>query len=489
MWKKDVLMALTAKNKDVFLEGRCHMPERSDKKHHQWLRCDLMIMKWILKPLHKSIRENLMYVHTSKQLWSELNERYALTSCTCQFLKRLVDKETRTKLIQFLMGLNSAYESVKTTVLTMDPPSSINKTLSLLQKIERQKQLSDSVDALGDAAVPWKRPKFDREDKVYRECSHCHKKGYTRDECYKLQTCSYCHVPGHVKEQCYKLKNVTAEECSYCHVPGHVKEQCYKLKNVTSERGRGRGFNRGGPYAHKRDLSPLEDVCPSAPVKHYDSVTEHSQSVENTDMVNDIVNTVMTKVMKAFSKQTAASNASHADTNFAVHNAVTTSDWIIDTGASDHMTSNIDLLHNIRVLCKPLIVVLPDGSQKVVHQIGNMQLLLDIFLETVLVVLGFQQNLLSVGRLLQGTNLCIFFLADKCCIQDFSSKTVLLTVQKQGDLFRVKQRLENCSSGSGNKITVSLVNTRCTHISNVSLLHNRLGHTSCEKLAHVLIFT
>ncbi|KAK9715442.1 hypothetical protein RND81_06G165400 [Saponaria officinalis] len=300
-----------------------------------------------------------MYVHTSKQLWSELNERYgeanslelyhlrkdigaivqdnlsfveyygkikrtwedidsidpipdcscgALTSYTCQFLKRLLDKETQIKLIQFLMGLNTAYESVQTTVLTMDPPPSINKTLSLLQKIERQKQLSDSVDALGDAAVfaankhlsaryasgeaSWKRPKLDREDKVYKECNLCHKKGHTRDECYKLQTCFYCHALG------------------------HVMEQCYKLKNVNSERRRGRGSTRGGSYAHKRganhvshqlfadfnqaDFSPLEDLCPPVTDRHHESVAvhsaDHSPSVANPGMVDDIVNTVMTSV-------------------------------------------------------------------------------------------------------------------------------------------------------------------------------------------------
>ncbi|KAK9677312.1 hypothetical protein RND81_11G135600 [Saponaria officinalis] len=472
MWKKDVLMALTAKNKDVFVDGRCRLPARTDKKHHQWFRCDLMIMKWILNSLHKSIRENLVYVHTSKQLWSELNERYGeANSLELYHLRKDLGAITQDNLslVEYYGKMKRTWEDID----SLDPTPECS--------CERQKQLSDTIDALGDAAVfaatkshtvrhfsgesSSKRAKFDRDDRVYKEtdrmfkeCTHCHKKGHNKDECYKLQDCSYCHAHGHVKEQCYKLRN--------------------------SFPGRGRGSHRGD-----------EESSPAYTQPHAQS-TDHIRSLGSPDMVNDIVNTVMSKVLKAFSDQNAVSNATFADANFAgicsyssaftVDNTITSLYWITDTGASDHMTPNADLLHNIRQLHKPLMVVLPDGNLKLVHQVGSIRLLLGITLDTVLIVPQFKHNLLSVGRLIQRTNLCVTFMANKCWIQDLSSKDVLATVEKQGDLFRLQQQLEDdvfCTSVNTKSVTLS--NSECVHASSVSLLHNRLGHTSFEKLKHV----
>ncbi|CAH9093355.1 unnamed protein product [Cuscuta europaea] len=70
----------------------------------------------------------------------------ALDLCTCQLLKRVLDKENHSKLIQMLIGLDSGYENVKITILSMEPLPPINKALSLLEKIEKQKQISDGLD-------------------------------------------------------------------------------------------------------------------------------------------------------------------------------------------------------------------------------------------------------------------------------------------------------------------------------------------------------
>ncbi|KAK9733266.1 hypothetical protein RND81_04G055800 [Saponaria officinalis] len=160
-----------------------------------------MVLRWLLNSMSKSIRDNVMYSKTSKELWTELMERYGqvnalelyqlkkdlgnnsqdnfslldyysqlkrnwesidtvdpipecscgtLKVCTCQMMKRLLDRETHSKLIQLLMGLNSSYDSVRTHILSMDPLPPDNKALGLLQKIETHKQLSESHS---DAAV------------------------------------------------------------------------------------------------------------------------------------------------------------------------------------------------------------------------------------------------------------------------------------------------------------------------------------------------
>ncbi|XP_074301511.1 uncharacterized protein LOC141632907 [Silene latifolia] len=75
-WKREVLMSLAAKNKFGFIDGSVLKPPVTDKRHNQWIRCDFMVMRWVSNSLEKPLKESLKYVRSSKELWSELLERY-----------------------------------------------------------------------------------------------------------------------------------------------------------------------------------------------------------------------------------------------------------------------------------------------------------------------------------------------------------------------------------------------------------------------------
>ncbi|XP_074315172.1 uncharacterized protein LOC141651354 [Silene latifolia] len=149
-WQRDVVQALLSKNKSGFITGECSMPEKNDKTYNQWIRCDLLDLRWILHSIVPSLRENLQYAASAKNLWSEIVERYGqlnvlelyelkkdlinakedniplieyysrmknlwesidqmdpvpmcvcgvMSKCTCQLLKRILDRETHAKLI------------------------------------------------------------------------------------------------------------------------------------------------------------------------------------------------------------------------------------------------------------------------------------------------------------------------------------------------------------------------------------------------------
>ncbi|KAK9740024.1 hypothetical protein RND81_03G005400, partial [Saponaria officinalis] len=159
--KRDIYLALIAKNKDGFIDETCKCPAKTDKNYKRWIRCDLLIMKWILNSIDKTIVDFLHYVISAKILWSEIVERYGkenvveiyhlrkklgvvtqentpsigyysrfkplwenidvsdpiascscgvLDKCTCQILKKMLNIDSNSKLIQFLMRLNTGYE-------------------------------------------------------------------------------------------------------------------------------------------------------------------------------------------------------------------------------------------------------------------------------------------------------------------------------------------------------------------------------------------
>ena len=46
--------------------------------------------------------------------------------------------------------------------------------------------------------------------------------------------------------------------------------------------------------------------------------------------------------------------------------------WIVDTGASDHMSYDLDLFVNVEALSRPVYITLPDGTLKTVTLVGNV---------------------------------------------------------------------------------------------------------------------
>ncbi|XP_074282791.1 uncharacterized protein LOC141607336 [Silene latifolia] len=261
-------MALASKNKESFLDDSNPKPASTDKKYRQWIRCDLMVMRWILNSLDKTIRDNLKYVTSARQLWSELSERYGqansieiyqltkdmgdisqgnsslmeyysklksawenldsldplpscscgkCSSCTCSLFKRMQDRENNSKLIQFLMGLNSGYDNIRTQILSLDPLPSINKALGMLQKIEKQKQVTESVEVLADTTayasykqVEGSKKASTSESKKY--CSHCDMNNHNLEDCFRIQECTYCGKSGHKIKKCYRLVGFPADK-------------------------------------------------------------------------------------------------------------------------------------------------------------------------------------------------------------------------------------------------------------------------------------
>lgn len=58
--------------------------------------------------------------------------------------------------------------------------------------------------------------------------------------------------------------------------------------------------------------------------------------------------------------------------------------WIVDTGASDHMTSNLNQLKNLKPLPPPITITLPNGSLKNMTQVAQVHIPPNLTLHNVL---------------------------------------------------------------------------------------------------------
>lgn len=75
-WNPATTMALTAKNKLVFVDDRSVLPSNEDLLYGSWPRCNTMVISWILNSVNREIDDSLMYFSTE----NEINKAMVLES-------------------------------------------------------------------------------------------------------------------------------------------------------------------------------------------------------------------------------------------------------------------------------------------------------------------------------------------------------------------------------------------------------------------------
>ncbi|UYV69963.1 hypothetical protein LAZ67_7001335 [Cordylochernes scorpioides] len=126
-------------------------------------------------------------------------------------------------------------------------------------------------------------------------------------------------------------------------------------------------------------------------------------------------------------KQTGNShNEKAANCLIAKNQEKSEQEWIIDSGATSHMTSCFELLKNSEN--KERKIILADDTQIESKAIGNVKIKTKeenlLILKDVLFVPQIKGNLLSVGKLVQDYQRIIFS-KDKCTIIDFKDQVIL----------------------------------------------------------------
>ncbi|KAK4399244.1 Retrovirus-related Pol polyprotein from transposon RE2 [Sesamum angolense] len=158
------------------------------------------------------IVEGFMYTKSSRILWLDLEERYG--TCNGPLLYQLqreittlsqgnmsvVDYYTKLrKLMQFLMGLGEIFDHVRNQLLVMDPIPSVNRAYSMVQSVEKQRQvhmemtnseenIAMQVRAGVRKEVGFRGNQYKRNiiDKRQQYCTHCDRSGHTKDTCFKI---------------------------------------------------------------------------------------------------------------------------------------------------------------------------------------------------------------------------------------------------------------------------------------------------------------
>ncbi|RVW16754.1 Retrovirus-related Pol polyprotein from transposon TNT 1-94 [Vitis vinifera] len=212
--------------------------------------------------------------------------------------------------------------------------------------------------------------------------------------------------------------------CTYCNKLGHTRDRCYQL------------HGRPPRTAHMAQSS--DSPLPQPP----------SSSASQT------------------SQASIASVAQPGNASACLTHTSSLGPWILDSGASDHLSGNKDLFSSITTTSDLPTVTLANGSQTVAKGIGLALPLPSLPLTSVLYTPECPFNLISISKITRTLN----------CSITFSDKFVTLQDRSTGKMIgigRESQGLYHLTSDSSPAV--------CISTDAPLLIHNRLGHPSLSK--------
>ncbi|XP_016470676.2 uncharacterized protein LOC107792926 [Nicotiana tabacum] len=248
-----MLLGLSCKNKLGMIKGTIPKPRHTSPDFEAWIRCNDMVVAWILNGLDKKIRETVMYTKSAEKLWKEIERRFGQasgikiyqirkeissisqgSSCIASYfnrIKKLWDElsfsvaypdcvcgckenfqrlDEEQKIHQFLMGLNESYSTIRRNILMMKPFPGVENVYSMLINNESQSEVQATVPSFSSDSVAFSTGAQKPYPQNYPQKPYPH--NYTQqiqfDSSRKPNAnlvCRYCKKPGHVIEKCFKL--------------------------------------------------------------------------------------------------------------------------------------------------------------------------------------------------------------------------------------------------------------------------------------------
>ncbi|KAF7811806.1 uncharacterized protein G2W53_032782 [Senna tora] len=249
-WSIAFRTALEAKQKIDFINGTIHKPTDA-AEYEVWKPIDSMVKSWLTSSISKEISESLIHCDSAFALWKELEERFGTScgpqlyhiqremvtteqgtdtitkywnrlhrwwdewtrlspsprchcgKCTCEVNKRLEEKESSSRLIQFLMGLNQSFDPLRGQILNLDPMPMVNRAYNMAIQLERQREVNLTYGGTNPGAS------ISAGSEMVMVAKGARNEGYRRREMKEekySKYCEHCHMNGHLKEACFKLQ-------------------------------------------------------------------------------------------------------------------------------------------------------------------------------------------------------------------------------------------------------------------------------------------
>lgn len=158
-------------------------------------------------------------------------------------------------------------------------------------------------------------------------------------------------------------------------------------------------------------------------------------------------------------------------------------EWIVDSGASDHMFHDLSKFTSYEILKhKRHSITIPDGRTIPVKYVGLVKLNNGIVLRNVLYVPEFRFNLITVNKIASDMKCVVSFDTNKCYIQEILMKKTWLLGKSKVGLYIFQDIKRTASVNAAAEEPVDTQSNSKFVLYKAKLWHLRMGHLPINRL-------
>ncbi|CAA7031059.1 unnamed protein product [Microthlaspi erraticum] len=495
-WACGFKTALRSRKKFGFLDGTIPQPPVDSPDLEDWLTINALLVSWMKMTIDSELLTNISHRDVARDLWEHIRKQFSVSSgpknqkmkadlatckqegttveayygklnkiwdninnyrplrtckcgrCVCNLgIEQEKDREDD-MVQQFLYGLDETrFHTIRSSLTSRVPLPGLEEVYNIVRQEEdmlNNKQIREERPEV-TAFATQSRPRFETGQEKFQG------KGI----------CKHCNCGGHSPENCFVVIGY----------PEWWGDRPRGRANSNTQSGRGRGKVSAG-FNGEQSRNPST---------YANAVTAGSPSLQRanrviTDRDRDAVSGLTDEQWRGVLKLLNAGRSDDTNVKSGEHETQTgkssnSSSWILDTGASHHMTGKLNLLTDLRNI-SPVLIILADGNKRVAVREGTVRLGSRLILNSVFFVEGLTSDLISVGQMMD-ENYCVVQLADHFLVIQDRNTRMVTGVGKREDGSYYFRRVES----------VAAVNTSLK--GSFDLWHKRLGHASAKLQTHV----
>ncbi|KAH9675580.1 retrovirus-related pol polyprotein from transposon RE1 [Citrus sinensis] len=231
VWSHIMEMHLAEREKLSYIRSSTKPFEESSKEYEKWYSENQKVKRWLLISMSPEIMKRYLRIPTAYEIWDALSKAFYDESDELQvftlnqkafstkqngqpiskFYGELVEifreLDHRDKVVMkdpedvviyrrsverlrvhiFLAGLDEEFDQVRGEILRKDIIPDLEEYYSLIRREDiRQSKLSKKVDLETSAMIARQQPQRKFVDKSSLHCTHCRKKGHTKEQCFEI---------------------------------------------------------------------------------------------------------------------------------------------------------------------------------------------------------------------------------------------------------------------------------------------------------------
>ncbi|KAM2668187.1 hypothetical protein EV2_019802 [Malus domestica] len=444
-WSRAVSLALGGRSKLGFINGSIEVPDASSSTYETWLCKDQLVMSWLLNSMERKLAEIFSYSESSFKLWETVKEMYGSQNNAARVFQLKKDisnlQQEGKPFVQLLGSMKSMWNELE----SYRPHTT--EAYVILKRAEEDKifQLLSSLDAeyedlRSHILMNTELPSFTsvcatiQREEVRRKVMNIGTKTNVSEARAYL-----------TNERKYKGKNPHLK-CEHCNYTGHVKETCWilhpELKPDFMKDNKGfqklnrathRANHASASTSNRSDTLKSFTANPAALINEFAAYLRSKKGGTESDQTVSFEDGNSTALLGKFAGFLANTEHIPQEDMQGIMNSFKTAlnvnmlhdFWVVDSGATDHMTNQVSKFHKFEKLSKPSQVSTANGESAKVLGKGKINLMSNKIESVALYVPSFPFQLLSVGKITNTLNCLAIFSSHNVIFQDCVTKKTI----------------------------------------------------------------